>query len=434
LRAPSNLDPSSHLTRPAEAPAAPVNLPAHCRVAAVIKPSPDSSIEMEVWLPTVWNGKFQAVGNGGFAGSITYTTGGGGAVASSMATALQQGYATASTDTGHKDRGGKFAYEHPERFTDFAWRAVHEMTVQSKALIKAFYGKAPSLSYWNSCSNGGRQGLIEAQRFPADFDGILAGSAVLNWTGRATQAIWVARVEHETEAAFIPPAKYPALHKAAVEKCDDLDGVRDGVIENPVRCQFDPAVLLCKGVDSPSCLTSPQVEAARKIYAPASNPKSGKEFYPGLEPGSELGWSTYGGPRPFGTADDHFKYVVFQDPNWDYKTFDFDGGLTLAERIGKGTVDALDPNLKDFFARGGKLIQYHGWNDPQVLPLNSVRYYTSVLEAMGGASRISDSYRLFMVPGMAHCGGGEGPNRFDGFGALTNWVENGKAPSVVSTN
>jgi feruloyl esterase len=416
---------------PGRGPAAPVNLPAHCRVAAVLKPSPDSSIEMEVWLPAAWNGKFQAVGNGGFAGSITYTAGGGGAVASSMATALQQGYATASTDTGHKDRGGNFAYEHPERFTDFAWRAVHEMTVEAKALIKAFYGKAPSFSYWNSCSNGGRQGLMEAQRFPADFDGIIAGSPVLNWTGRATQAIWVARVEHETEASFIPPAKYPALHKAAVEKCDDLDGVRDGIIENPVHCEFDPAVILCKGADSPSCLTAPQVETARKIYAPASNPKSGEEFFPGLEPGSEPGWGTYGGPRPFGIADDYFKYVIFQDPNWDYKKFDFDGHLTVAERIGKGTVDALDPNLKDFFARGGKLIQYHGWNDPQVLPLNSVRYYTSVLEAMGGSGKISDSYRLFMVPGMAHCGGGEGPNRFDGFGALANWVENGKAPDQM---
>jgi feruloyl esterase len=416
---------------PGRGPAAPVNLPAHCRVAAVLKPSPDSGIEMEVWLPTAWNGKFQAVGNGGFAGSITYIPGGGGAVTSSMATALQQGYATASTDTGHKGGGGSFAYEHPERFTDFSWRAVHEMTVEAKALIKAFYGKVPSLSYWNSCSNGGRQGLMEAQRFPADFDGILAGSAVMNWTGRATQAIWVAHAEHETEAAFIPPAKYPALHKAAVEKCDELDGVRDGIIENPVRCQFDPGVMLCKDADNPACLTAPQVETARKIYTPASNPKSGKEFYPGLEPGSELGWATYGSPRPFGIADDHFKYVVFQDPNRDYMKFDFDGDLALAERIGKGTVDALDPNLKDFFAHGGKLLQYQGWNDPQVLPLNSVRYYTSVVEAMGGASRISDSYRLFMVPGMAHCGGGEGPNRFDGFGALTNWVENGKAPDQM---
>ncbi len=410
---------------------APVHLPAHCRVAAVLAPSPDSHIEMELWLPAAWNGKFQAVGNGGFAGSITYLAG---SSPSSMAIALQDGYATASTDTGHNTPGGSFAYEHPEKFTDFAWRAVHEMTVQSKALISAFYGKSPSLSYWNSCSNGGRQGLIEAQRFPADFDGILAGSPVMNWTGRATQAIWVARAEHETDASYIPPAKYPALHKAVVEKCDALDGVRDGIMENPARCQFDPAVLLCKAGDDSSCLTAPQVETARKIYAPASNPKTGKQFYPGLEPGSELGWATYGSPNPFGIAADHFKYVLFQDPNWDYKKFDFDADLARAQTFGRNTVDALEPNLKDFFARGGKLIQYHGWNDPQVLPLNSVAYYTSVLEAMGGANKLNDNYRLFMVPGMAHCGGGEGPNRFDAFGALTTWVENRKAPdSMVAT-
>ena len=221
------------------------------------------------------------------------------------------------------------------------------------------------------------------------------------------------------------------LHKAVVEKCDDLDGVRDGIIENPTRCKFDPAVLLCKGGDADTCLTGPQVETARRLYTPASNPKTGKEFYPGLAPGSELGWATYGGPGPYSTADDHFKFVVFQDPAWDYKTFDFDADLALAERMGKTSVDALDPNLKPFFDRGGKLIQYHGWNDPQVLPMMAVHYYDSVLEAMGGVSKIADNYRLFMVPGMAHCGGGEGPNRFDSFGALTDWVENHKAPDQI---
>jgi len=419
---------------PGRGPAAPVNLPAHCRVALVLAPSSDSHIEMELWLPANWNGKFQAVGNGGFAGSITYA-GGGGAVASSMATALQQGYATASTDTGHKNTPGAspaaFAYQHPEKFTDFAFRAVHEMTVTSKALIKTFYGKAPTLSYWNSCSNGGRQGLMEAQRFPADYDGIIAGSPVLNWTFRATQAVWVARAEHESDTSFIPPAKYPAIHKAAVEKCDGLDGIKDGIIDNPTKCKFDPVDLLCKGDDSAACLTAPQVETARKMYNAASNPKTGKEFYVGLEPGSELGWGTYGGPAPFILASDYFKNVVFSDPAWDYKKFDFNDDLDLAQRFGQKTVDAIDPNLKDFFARGGKLLQYHGWSDPQILPLNSVRYYTSVLDALGGTSKVSDNYRLFMVPGMAHCGGGEGPNRFDGFGALTEWVENKKAPDAM---
>ena len=190
-----------------------------------------------------------------------------------------------------------------------------------------------------------------------------------------------------TTASFIPPAKYPAIHNAVLAACDALDGVEDGVLEDPTRCHFDPAVLRCQGADGPSCLTAPQVETARKIY-------ENHGAYPGLAPGSELGWATYGGVKPFAIGDDHFKYVVFGNPAWDYRALDFSD----VARYRNPTVDALDPNLKPFFAHGGKLIQYHGWSDPQIPPLHSVDYYRSVVAAMGN---VDESYRLFMVPGHA---------------------------------
>jgi len=409
-------------------------LPAHCRVAAVLTPSTDSHIKMEVWLPVAWNGKFQAVGNGGWAGRITYTDGGNASVAHSMVSALGEHYATASTDTGHDATvtpGASFALGHPEKLIDYGYRAIHEMTVQSKAIITAFYGRAPRLSYWNSCSNGGRQGLMEAQRFPQDFDGILAGAPASNWTGRAIHALWVAQAVHKHEASYIPPAKYSLIHNAVLQACDAIDGVKDGVLEDPLRCKFDPGVLLCKEADGPGCLTAQQVETVRKIYSPAINPRTKQEIYPGLAPGSELGWATYAGPRPFATAEDHFRFVVFKDPNWNYRTLNFETDIALAERIDKGTINALDPNLNLFFRRGGKLLQYHGWSDPQIPPLHSVKYYKSAVDAMGGADRVHASYRLFMAPGMGHCGGGPGPNTFDAFGALREWVEEGKAPDQI---
>jgi feruloyl esterase len=357
-----------------------------------------------------WNGKFQAVGNGGWAGTIIFSEGNNAAVAHSMVSALRERYATASTDTGHNAAvtpGASFALGHPEKLIDYGYRAVHEMTVQSKAIITAFYGRAPRLSYWNSCSNGGRQGLMEAQRFPRDFDAILAGAPAKNWTGRAIQALWVAQAVHKHEASYIPPAKYSVIHNAVLEACDTIDGVKDGR------------------------LTAQQVETVRNIYSPAVNPRTKQEIYPGLAPGSELGWATYAGPRPFATTDDHFKFVVFKDPNWNYRALNFDSDITMAERIDKGTINALDPNLSPFFTRGGKLLQYHGWGDPQIPPLHSVKYYRSVLDAMGDADKVHASYRLFMVPGMGHCGGGTGPNTFDALGALREWVEDGKAPDRI---
>jgi feruloyl esterase len=307
------------------------------------------------------------------------------------------------------------------------------MTVKAKAITAAYYGEGPKLSYWDGCSCGGKQALTEAQRFPADFDGIIAGAPSNYMTHQLAQIIWVAQAVHKGEASYIPPERYPAIHNAVLAACDALDGVKDGLIGDPTRCKFDPVVLECRGSDGPTCLTAPQVEAARKIYAPATNPRTKQQIYPGFALGSELGWARQAGPRPAAIPNSYWKYVIFKDPNWDYKTLNFDSDVSRADRIDNGSLDATDPNLKAFFARGGKLLHYHGWADPALSPLNSVNYYKSVLDRIGNASKVRDSYRLFMVPGMVHCRnpGSEGPNNFDMISAIEQWVEKGKAPDQI---
>ena len=380
-------------TPPASGASPLTRLPAFCRIAATLTPTSDSDIRIEVWMPASgWNGKFQAVGNGGWSGAIAY---------SAMAVALESGYATSSTDTGHSGSSARFALGHPEKLVDFGYRSVHEMTLTAKTLIAAFYGDAPRLSYWRGCSAGGRQGLKEAQQFPADFDGIIAGAPAADWTGRAATAMRVAQALRKDDASNIPREKYPLLHAAVLEHCDALDGVKDGVLEDPKRCRFDPGVLECRDADSSACLTPSQVAAAREIYSAATNPRTKRDIT-GLEPGSELGWATWGGAQPFAIGLEHFRYIVFRDPNWDVRRFTFGTDVVRAEEIDGGTINALDPNLSAFFSRGGKLLQYHGWSDPQISPGNSVQYYQRVAAAMGGADAIGRSYRLFMVPGMAH--------------------------------
>lgn len=399
------------------------DLPAFCRFAATLKPSSDSDIKIEVWLPmSGWNKKYQAAGNGAWAGSIVYND---------MAKALRAGYATSSTDTGHTGGNGRFALGHPEKLADFGWRSEHEMTLKAKAVIAAFYGEAPKLSYWVSCSSGGKQGLKEAQRFPADYDGVVAGAPVVNWTHRAAAAIWAGQAALKDPASNIPPDKFPVIHKAAVEACDELDGLKDGIISDPARCRFDPRVLECKDADGPSCLTSAQVEAVRKIYTPATNPRTGEIISARYEPGSELGWRTIaGGPEPFGAAVDHFRFVVFKDPQWDWRTLNFDSDIALTDRIDDGTVNAIDPDLKAFTGHGGRLIMYQGYTDTNIPPGNAITYYDSVAKTMGNA-KTSEAVRLYMAPGMNHCGGGEGPNSFDMVSALEQWVENKKAPDAI---
>ena len=397
-------------------------LPAFCRVAATLRPSSDSDIKIEVWLPVSgWNGKLQSVGNGGWAGVISYAA---------LARGLADSYATVSTDTGHTGNTGSFALGHPEKMIDFGYRSVHEMTVAAKAIIAAYYGSGPRISYWNGCSTGGRQGLTEAQRYPADYDAIIAGAPAINRMHIYVWSLWVAQAAQESESGYIPPSKYAMIHKAVVEACDAVDGLKDGLIGDPRRCRFDPKELLCKGADGPSCLTSQQVEVARRIYSAVKNSRTGQEIYPGLEPGSEMGWGIHAGPEPLSYATDGFKYVVFSNPDWDFRRLNLDSDVAHADKVDNGTTSAMNPNLKEFLAHGGKLLMYHGWSDPQVSPVNTVNYYTSVLKTMGTAAT-ADSIRLFMLPGMGHCGGGDGPNTFDAMGTLAQWFEKGQAPNQM---
>jgi feruloyl esterase len=257
-------------------------VPAFCRVAATLKPTADSDIKVEIWLPAAgWNGELQVVGNGGWAGSISY---------GAMAEALRDGYATSSTDTGHVGGSGSFALGHPEKLIDFGYRSEHEMTLKAKALVAAFYGNPARMSYWNGCSTGGRQGLKEAQRFPDDYDGIIAGAPANPRTHLAFGTMWIAHANLQDPASYIPPAKYPAVHQAVLNACDALDGLKDGLITDPTRCHFDPQVIACKDADDSTCLTAPQIETVKKILSPARNPRTGEEIFPGLEPGAELGW------------------------------------------------------------------------------------------------------------------------------------------------
>ena len=395
---------------------------AFCRVTATLKPSSDSDIAIELWMPAAnWNGKFQAVGNGAFNGSINYAA---------LAAALDRGYAAAATDTGHVGDGARFALGHPEKVVDFGWRAVHEMTVTAKSLIDAYYDARPRQSYWNGCSAGGRQGLKEAQRFPADFDGIIAGAPGLDWTGRAAQAVLVAKAT-ENPAARLSAPERQLLHTAVVQACDALDGVKDGLIGDPTRCAFDPGVLQCRGAETSGCLTAAQVETARLIYTTQVNPRTRREIT-GLQPGSELGWTDNGWTASArATGLDQFRFIVFRDPNWTVQRFNFATDIVRAEEADDSIINALDADLHAFIARGGKLIQYHGWSDPQISPGNSTQYYARVVDALGGAAAVDSGYRLFMAPGMGHCRGGEGPSNFDMVGALERWVERGQAPDQI---
>jgi feruloyl esterase len=394
------------------------SLPSHCRIAAVLAPSADSHIEMELWLPTdAWNGKFQAVGNGGWAGVISYDQ---------MAVALQRGYATASNDTGHKGDTTQFLIGHPEKVIDFAYRAMHEMTVTSKSLIAAFYGRAPQLSYYLGCSTGGRQGLMAAQRYPDDFDGIIAGAPVYNMihlnAAVLTHQVGVLKDDRRTT----PAPKLALVADAVLKACDANDGVRDGLVSDPERCVFDPSTLLCSGTDSASCLTQPQVDAVKHVYAGVKT-RAGELVYPGSAFGVESGMRIQGG-APMDLQTNVFRYLAHRDPKWDVMSFELEMDLPLALRHA-GLIEASDPNLAQFKNRGGKLIVYHGWADPGPAPANSINYVSKVGETLGGPQ---DGWmRLFLMPGMGHCRGGPGPNEADFIAALERWREAGVAPDAI---
>ncbi|MGH9572121.1 MAG: tannase/feruloyl esterase family alpha/beta hydrolase [Candidatus Acidiferrales bacterium] len=400
------------------------DLPAFCRIAATIKPTPVSDIKIEVWLPlTSWNGKFEAVGNGGWAGAIEY---------SALADALRHGFATSSTDDGDAGDLSLFV-AHPERFVDFAYRSEHEMTLRAKAFIAAFYGRAPRYSYWNGCSGGGREALLQAYRYPDDFNGIVAGDPAT--FRRNAWAMHIANAAFKNPADYIPPAKYPMIHQAVLNACDKLDGLQDGLITDPRSCHFDPETLLCKGADASNCLTQSQVQTARTILSPMKS-VTGKELFPRLEPGTELRWGRLaGGPEPADLFLDYFRFIVFENPAWDWRTFETDRDTALADQDAEGII-ALNPDLSAYARHAGKLLIYHGWADQQVAPVATIEFYEAMAaaeaESAGSTSaNIDDWARLFMAPGMAHCSGGEGPNQFDKMEVIQQWVENGKPPVQI---
>jgi feruloyl esterase len=421
------------------------NLPAFRRVAGVIKPTSESSIRFEVWLPVEnWNGKFFGVGNGGFAGSISYAD---------MALPLSRGYAVASTDTGHTGTAldASWAMGQPQKIIDFGHRAIHEMTVKAKAIVKANYGKALKISYFIGCSNGGRQALMEAQRYPEDYDGIIAGAPANYWTRLMTQGAFIGQSMLSDAAGYIPRKKMKALETAVLASCDSVDGLKDNLLDDPTRCRFDPTVLLCNGTETDACFTAPQIETLKKIYAGLQD-SSGNQIAPGLVPGSEAGLSGWEqwvsgyapGKSPMNTiTEQFFKNMVFENQNWDFKSLNVERDLKLAEEKFARILNATNPDLKAFKKRGGKLIIYHGWNDAAIPAEMSINYYNSVTGKMGQGDS-GAFFRLYMIPGMHHCAGGPGPNQFgqtsnclscdakqDINMVLEQWVEKGIAPETI---
>lgn len=420
------------------------SLGAFCRVVVEATPNADSSIKIEVWMPAEgWNGLFRGQGNGGFAGEIDYR---------GLALAVGQKYGSAATDTGHSAQGtdARWALGHPEKVIDFGYRAIHEMTQIAKTLIKAFYDNPAQHTYFAACSNGGRQALMEAQRFPADYDGILAGAPANYWTHLLTKALADAQATTLDAASYIPSSKLPALARAVNAACDAQDGVTDGVLNDPRQCKFNPASLLCKAGDSNECLTAPQITALKALYEGPHDAK-GTLIFPGYLPGAEEGpggWATWiTGQEPgksllFAFGGGYFSNIVYEKSDWDYKSTKVNDGLKAAEAKTAKILNATDTNLAPFKARGGKLILYHGWNDAAISALNTINYYNAVESKMGKAETEAFS-RLYMVPGVQHCGGGPGANSFGQLGqgasdpqhnielALEQWVEKGIAPSTI---
>lgn len=396
-------------------------LPAFCRVVASLTPTADSDIKIEVWLPAEgWNGKLQSVGNGAWAGVISYPA---------LANAVTAGYAGASTDTGHTGNNPDFISGHPEKLNDFVYRAPHEMTVAAKGIVNAFYGNAPKYSYWNGCSTGGRQALTEAQRYPNDYDGIIAGAPAAYVTRLQGMQVWAAKQANRSPNSLIPESKFSLIHNAVLAACDGLDGVKDGVLEDPTKCKFDPGVLACKEGDGPGCLNAEQVETARNMYAgPALN---GKNVFPGIERGSEMGFNMIAGKQVMSLAAEVYKYAAFNG-NWDMKDFKLEDIQRFEKEKGPA-VNSVDPNLSPFFTHNGKLMMYHGWSDPGVPPMGTVAYFNDVTKTVG-AAKANDDMRLFMVPGMGHCAGGDGTSTFDMIKAMEQWVEQGKAPQSVAAS
>jgi hypothetical protein len=417
-----------------------LNMPRFCRVIAKLTPVPGSNIRIEVWLPEQWNGKLLTLGNHGFAGRLEH---------GDMAMGLQRGYAVAGTDTGHdaKETDARFAVGNPVALEDFAWRATHEMTVAAKALVLRRYGMAARKAYFDACSNGGRQSMREVQQFPADYDGVIAGSTGAWWTASFIGTLAEHQWGNLGGGGRMTQAKLDLATRTAVATCDKLDGVADGVLADPTRCHWDPRKIQCPtGADRADCLTAAEAAVVVKMESPLKDPKTGKVISGGMPPGSESAWKHMMSLSQ--VTIDFYRYMVANDPKWSPDTADLIATLRLSEKAGGAgqKINSINPDISAFRKRGGKLIQYHGWNDPTMSPELSTRYYAQVIDMQPGPDRLTrtrDFYRLFMIPGMAHCYGGDGPVAVgaldhlplptldadhDMLEALDRWVDKGVAP------
>jgi feruloyl esterase len=328
----------------------------------------------------------------------------------------------------------KFAVGHPEKINDWAYRSVHMMTETAHLVVRSYYGKLADHSYFWGCSTGGHQALTEAQRYPEDYDGIIAGAAANNRIRQVAAFLWNWRVLHEHEGESLPAAKLPMLHDAVMAACDALDGIKDGIISNPRLCKFDPSSLACKGADAADCLSQSQVAQVRKIYDGARNPRTGEQIYSGWERGSEFldgspvgSWAGYFVGKDEPARLEFWRSWVFHDPEWDPRSFDFDRDLKFADQA-LPQVDSMDANLTAFRRLQGKLLMYYGWADPVVPAEEGIRYYENIERTVPDTG---DFARLFMLPGVGHCGGGPGPDTFDVLGTLDRWVSERAAPDNI---
>lgn len=404
-----------------------------CRVIGTLKPEPKSEIHFELWLPprASWNGKFEGVGAGSSVGAIMYR---------SLLRGLMRNYAVVATDNGHtsSDDDVSWAAGHPERIVDFGYRAEHVVTQAAKELTRDFYGRAPQYSYFVGCSQGGHHAMTEAQRFPEDYDGIIAGAPVYSWTDEMVDQAWNVRALRQIPSHSLPKEKLALLAKSVTRACAGPDGL----IDDPRKCSFDPSTLLCEDGNDNQCLTGSEIEAVRQMYA-GPKKSDGAQLTPGLSRGVwDPLWSNP--ERHGGSWQGVFRYMVFDDPAWDLPRMNFDRDPELARKKLGSMLNPDNPDLSNFAKHGGKIIVYHGWADAVVPSEGSVNYFDSVLKTLG-TTRVNDFYRLFMTPGMAHCGGGPGANvlfqselarniplepKRDMLTALEHWVEKGEAPEA----
>lgn len=405
------------------------DLPEFCRVQAIRRPSSDSEIAIEVWLPASdWNGKFVGIGNGIWAGTISHAE---------MGRALAAGYAVGATDTGHKGNGmtADFAVGHPEKLVDFGYRAVHEMVVTSKQAIGEFYDKGLELSLWNSCSTGGRQGVMSAHKYPADFDAISATAPANPMTNLMTQTMWAGYQAVREDGSSMPIPKLALTHQAVMKECDGQDGLEDQLLSRPDMCTFDPISIQCKnGEDSETCLTAPQVATMRNIYNGVRD-DAGNVILPGFPRGSEMQVMVMMmGQEPFPVATSYFRQLVYGDQqNWDFKGMSYGDSLAAAKAHSGNLIDAPSDGLGPFFARGGKLLLSHGWNDGLIPATNVLQFYRGLYADLP-AAQAQEQLRLYMVPGMEHCSGGEGVSQYDTLGTIDAWATTGIAPhSIVAS-